>query len=194
MFLTYYALFCVIIIVAGLFGVVSSGLYSFVSKRKNTVPASVGCSVLVGIGVFILAISSVCGYWNYRANDFYGYGGDFDYYRIPLDYPYEITMIDTTDCGAINKWKEDGSSIVFGVTEYYKQGNIIVGRISPSCFPFDNSGWFVFDTSTGEAIKYQNEQEYIQALKKIGFSEEPNLLTLDENADLYWDSYAEGRK
>jgi len=83
---------------------------------------------------------------------------------------------------------------VFGLSEYYKQGNIIVGRISATCFPFGNSGWFVFDTSTGTAIEYRDKQKYIQTLNKMGFSEEPDLLTLDENANLYWDSYEKRRR
>jgi hypothetical protein len=211
MFLTYYVACFFVIAIAALFGMIvallfgsASSLLSFIiSKRKTKTSTSVrlgisasvglGTSILVGVGVFLLVIFSVYGYWIYRANDFYGYGGDFDFYRIPLDYPYEMVMIDVTDCGHIGEWQDTGI-IVAGVTHYHKRDNIIVGRISSNCFPADEFGWFSFDTTTGIAVEYRDEQEYYQTLKGLGFNEAPELLTLDENAGLYWDSYNETQR
>ncbi len=206
MFFLYYIACFLVIAIAALFGFIvallfgsAGGILSFIiSKRqaKTATPvrfgisASVGlgASILAGVSAFLFVIFGVYGYWVYRENDFYGYGGDFDFYRIPLDYPYEMAMIDVTDCGYIGKWQDPGT-ILAGVTHYHKQDNIIVGQISSNCYPANGSGWFSFDTTTGIAIKYRNEQEYDQALKGLGFDEAPELLTLDENAGLYWDSY-----
>ena len=181
MFIVYYVT-CFIIIAAALLLAGLSSLLGFILKWEAKT------SILVGIGTFFFLMCGVFGYQVYRENDFYGYGGDFDYWRTPLDYPYEITMIDVTDCGHITRWK-DGGFIVAGITHYHKQDNIIVGKSSSTCFPHEKSEWFSFDTTTGIATEYETKAEYQQALKELGFSEEPELLTLEENVRLYWDKY-----
>lgn len=184
MFLVYYFACCIVVLVASIIGGISGSLTSmFGNSTKQT-------SILVGVGTFFLVIVGVWGYWIYGTTDYYGYGGDFDYYRIPLDYPYEISMIDTTDCGDITKWQED-RIILGGITQYHKQDNIIIGKISSECFFSHKSEWFSFDTSTGKAVLYASEKEYEQAIKELGFSKVPELLMLDDNARLYWKSYRE---
>jgi len=42
-------------------------------------------------------------------------------------------------------------------------------------------GWFSFDTKTGIAVEYNTEDEYQRGLKRVGFDEEPILLTIEEN-------------
>ncbi len=181
MFIVYY-IYCFRVLVVAIFIGIISGFLAFlwsllIGKRKIQMP------ILVGIGAFFLVICGVLGYWEYLTYDYENYGGDFDYYRIPLDYPYQLSMIDEIDCASITVWKNDNHSIVKGITHYHKQENIVVGKISADCFLADKSAWFSFDTTTGIAIKYETEEEYHQALKELGFNEEPTLPMIRENGE-----------
>lgn len=176
----YYIAFCFVFIVAAFLGVLGGFLTFLLTKRKTK------SSVLAGIVVFFIVILGTCGYVGiYLPNDFYRYAGDFDYYRIPLDYPYELSMIDSMDCAAISKWKSD-ETIISGITHYYRNGNVVIGRTSDACFIQSQSEWFLFDTRTGKLSQYENSNEFDQAIQEIGFDRKPNLRTVQENWNLYW--------
>ncbi len=52
--------------------------------------------------VIVLAVIGICVYQAYMAKqDFNSDVGSGDYWRIPLQYPYEISIIDTFDYAAL---------------------------------------------------------------------------------------------
>jgi hypothetical protein len=60
------------------------------------------------------------------SGNYWSYQGAFDYWRMPLEPPYELVMIDTQDDAAICKWK-DGAAIVWGIKKYEKRGSLVAG-------------------------------------------------------------------
>jgi hypothetical protein len=179
MFFGYYFAYCFVIILAAVLGIASGSLASVIGKRKKST------SILVGVGTAFFVLLGICGYYGaYLPHDYDHYGGDFDYYRMPLDYPYELSTIDTIECANISKWQED-KLLVTGITHYRKRDNIIVGKISEECFLSDRTEWFSFDTKTGRVVRYDSEEEFRKALQALGFDEAPELLTIQENWSLY---------
>lgn len=180
MFFGYYLSGCLVIVIATLLGAGSGYLTFLLSHRRTQV------AIAVGTVTTLLVLLGICGYYViYTPNDYYNYAGDFDFYRMPLDYPYELSMIDMIDCAGISRWKED-KLLVAGISHYYKRDNLIVGKISAECFAVDTSAWFSFDTKTGRVEEYKTEEEFRRALKELGFDQEPELRTIQENWDLFW--------
>ena len=81
--------------------------------------------LVVGLNVlgFVMEIKDSDNYW-----ESWGFA---DTFRMPLEYPYEISMGGVMDIAEIGIWKRPYDDIVREVTRYHKEGNIIVGEISP---------------------------------------------------------------
>lgn len=168
-------------ILSTLLGLASGFLNFTFSKQKRL-------SILIGFATALFIFLSICAYWGiYLPSDYHNYAGGFDYYRMPLDYPYELLMIDMIDCAAISTWQED-NFLVYGITHYQKQNNIIVGKISTKCFSANKTEWFLFDTETGDIVRYDTEKELESSLKVFDFDTTLNLLTIKENWNLHWSS------
>jgi hypothetical protein len=113
-------------------------------------------------------------------DDYWKSGGAWDWWRMPLEYPYELIAVGTTETGSIMEW-ETGNQHVYGVTKFYKKGNLIAGEASSY-----QGTLFIFDCSNGTAFWYDNETEFREAMIKLGFDKETIFLTVEENMDLYW--------
>jgi hypothetical protein len=139
------------------------------------------------------------------SDDFYKSQGLTDWWRLPLDYPYEILFIDVTDHGSIQKTDCKGKAgdadpadfpevqpQLFDVRAYYKKGPLVVGYIyedewrSYEKTKHRDTVWFSFDCSTGESLTYGSREDYVQGLGRLGFTEEPELVPVREQLDRYW--------
>lgn len=175
------ALLCAAIMVAVFLGAIGGVLIRRFGHRRKAV------SIVAGSLIAFLSLSGILGYWFfYLPNDYYRYAGDFDYYRMPLDYPYELSMIDMIDCATISVWKEN-TSLMGGIRDYQKRDNVIIGTTSISCRSAERTGWFSFDTRTGDVVTYFSPEEFKAAARLIYPNEEIKLLTVRENWDLHWD-------
>jgi hypothetical protein len=116
-------------------------------------------------------------------DDYWKSTGAWDWWRMPLEYPYELIAVGNKDMGSIMEW-ETGTQYVFGVTEFYKSGNLIAGKASSY-----QGHLFVFDCSNGIVVWYENETEFRDALVDFGLGREPVMLTVEENMDLYWEAH-----
>ena len=178
-----YCLCGLVLLLAAALGSVGGFLTFHIKKGTTKKPA-----ILIGIVIFLLTLFGAFGYYGlYLPNDYYRYAGAFDSYRMPLNYPYELSMIDTIDCASIGKWQED-QLFVTGISHYYIRDSFVVGKISDECLSFYGTMWFLFDTNTGKVTKFSTEEALHQAVEKLGFDEEPELLTVRENWDLYWEN------
>jgi hypothetical protein len=121
--------------------------------------------------------------------DYWEYSGDSDYFRMPLEPPYELVMIDTLDYATIQGWQNSTERKLSGITNYEKRGNLIFGETSANQFeseriPQDNK-WFIFDLSTGELNVFKVEAELIATLNNKGIKD-IKLKSVSQNWDEYW--------
>lgn len=149
-----------------------------IRKRDIKIP------VVVTIGVFFTINFSCCGYWMWCGNNFECSGGFGDYFRLPVKYPYQISSIDVLDEGCLDRWDEDNSDVVCGITDYTLHFSIMVGKIED---PFTSMGctsseeWFSFNLDTGELTCYSSRRAFIDACKTLGFAGMPRLKSVREH-------------
>jgi len=125
-------------------------------------------------------------------HDYWGNAGEFDSYRMPLEYPYELTMVDVRDYASIGVWSyaSNAPSLkqeIHGIRRYSKQGHILVGETDDDRFGgATNKSWFWFDCASGNATVFTNRNEFAVAVGVFGFTNEPALLTVEQNWDAFW--------
>ena len=101
-------------------------------------------------------------------------------------------MIDVRDNASIGVWSyaSNAPSIkqeINGIRRYLKQGSILVGEADNTRFEgITNRSWFWFDTISGDDEVFTNRNEFLLAIGKLGFTNEPALLTVIENWDTFW--------
>ncbi len=170
--------------------------------RKVPKERQIGCllrgvlTIVIGIGITGILMVSFVHYSISQSKsdelDFWSNAGEFDFYRMPLDYPYELTMVDVRDKASIGIWSHasNAPSIkqdIHGIRRYLKQGPILVGEEDDSRFGgTTNRNWFWFDCVSGNGMIFTNRQEYITAIGPFGFTNEPSLKTVEENWDEFW--------
>jgi len=111
--------------------------------------------------------------------------GYHDYYRMPLEYPFELISFDSLKTMSIGVWQRDMHPLyVDEIHALRKEGHLLLGMsLSP-----DHSqarSYFIFDCRTGETQVFAARCEWSEALQQHGCAEPPELLTVRE----YWDSY-----
>ncbi|MHC4585076.1 MAG: hypothetical protein ACYS3N_11130 [Planctomycetota bacterium] len=118
-------------------------------------------------------------------DDYWKSKGAWDYWRMPLEEPYELSMVDTMDDASIGKWK-NGRSIVWGISKYEKRGTLVAGFCEKKQFRGKQNKWFIFDCTSGSIEEFKSEEEFHQACETHGFSQPVNMKTIKENWALYW--------
>ena len=153
--------------------------------------------LLVAFLFTMLFIPTICGlglYLSFKDQDnYWEYHGAFDFWRMPLEEPYQLVMIDTIEQAGISKWR-DGSYIVYGILEYEKRGQLVAGYYEHKPFKPEEKGWFLFDCVTGKAEDFRSEQLLTEACEKRRFSPPIQMKTILENWTLYWDDPNRRRK
>ena len=118
-------------------------------------------------------------------NNYWKSEGAWDYWRMPLEEPYELVMIDTMDSASIGKWK-DGSAIVADIIEYEKQGSVLAGHCRDICFGSNAEHWVLFDCTTGRADDYANKEALETACQQRGLRMPLAMKSIQANWDQYW--------
>ncbi|MHC4704124.1 MAG: hypothetical protein ACYTFQ_26485 [Planctomycetota bacterium] len=126
------------------------------------------------------------------AKDYWKYPGAYDWYRMPLEYPYELHMIDDINDAGLRSWAEEDGTLsedISGIRRYHKQGNLVFGQyVSRRIDRPPHTSWFTFDCNTGHVEKFLEKEDYLESIRMLGFEKEPNLLTVRENWEKYWSS------
>jgi hypothetical protein len=144
--------------------------------------------------VFVPTIIGLGLWLSYKdQNNFWEYQGAFDFWRMPLEEPYQLVMIDTIEQAGISKW-QDGSSIINGIAKYEKRGSLIAGYCERKTFKPEKAGWLLFDCVTGKAEFFASEQLLTETCEKRGFSPPIQMKTIRENWILYWQDLNRRRK
>ncbi|MEN6335537.1 MAG: hypothetical protein ABFE01_14905 [Phycisphaerales bacterium] len=155
-------------------------------KRRRGVPFR----SVIAVGFTVLFVPSTCIFLLFLSfagsDDYWNYRGAFDYWRMPLEPPYELVMIDVPDDASIQKWdNSDGPAIIWDIVKYEKRGSLIAG------FCEDDRGlrqpaWFLFDCQTGTVSTFVDEQSLNNACTQDGFPLPLAMRSIRENWDSYW--------
>ncbi len=109
-----------------------------------------------------------------------------DWFRMPLQYPYELVTTSIDYDADIRVWEEK-RSIIIGILRYHKREAIIVGEYHDRSLPLrpldtpPDILWFTFDCGNGELHKYESKEDYLLGIAGLGFSSEPQLGTIRQN-------------
>jgi hypothetical protein len=147
--------------------------------RISAAFASAFVVAVLGIGLFV-SYKDFNDYWRYR--------GAFDYYRMPLEEPYELVMIDALDAASISKWQES-VSLIGGIVRYERIASCLIGETSDETFAESNSpptGWFIFDLTSGHLYKYRSLDELREEAARHGIQPTFDLKSIKNNWDHYW--------
>ncbi len=107
-------------------------------------------------------------------NYFTDYGA-WDYYRFPLVYPYQISMVDGTRDGGITTYnpKENVSyHIVAEISQCAFDARFLVGK--------NDDGWFVFEFENKKTQPFDSKEEAIAEAVKQGFDSKLEVMSIDE--------------
>lgn len=174
--------------IATVVSIILGGVVSLLAKRQ-------GKSKTRAIAT-ITTFTVVFSYLIYYFTSFNGYRGFGDYYRIPIQYPYQISIYGTSVAeGCLDMWEQNNSTILCGITDYAIQGTVLAGKrgetwrdVSGQWYSFDESSgeridaeqWFTFTFDGGELVYYPSEQAFVDACTELGFAKKPSLASIRE--------------
>lgn len=163
----------------------------FVLIRKYAPKDKAVFAPLASLAIFVAVMLAWPVYQTYQENfDYYGYQGFADFWRTPLQYPYDMVIIDSFDTGHLSVWQNN--SVLSNITRYTQYQQWVIGeRLERNRNPNDMAeiNWFIFDCQTGQATIFTDEQSYLTALQQHGIPQELPLFTIRENWEVYWENY-----
>jgi len=121
-------------------------------------------------------------------DDYWRYEGAFDFFRMPLEEPYELQMVDALDAAYIGKWQESGT-LIGRIVRYERRANFLIGETTDESFPDRNSrpsGWFIFDLTSGHLCKYRSLSELREEAPSHGILPPFAFQSIKDNWDHYW--------
>ena len=104
-----------------------------------------------------------------------------DWHRWPIEYPYEMTMMDPSDGADLSEWGEQGKTILRDITYYNKINDYIIGKAMQRNLPNDTNKWFVFHLSDTNLILCNSPDELKDSLENFGFEKIPELSPILEH-------------
>lgn len=127
---------------------------------------------------------------NAEVDKFYTEKGELDSARIPFIKPYEAILLNKNEGWFMNLKGDKGDSgfnnikkatVVDRTILLYSVNSIFNGMEAPQT-------WRIISPSQSIEIGFDNHQEYLNYLKKMGFTYEPSLHDIETIAD-YFDKY-----
>lgn len=170
----------------GLVFVCVGGRIFGVPKKRLGCAAKVGLAVLFS-GAFVVVM---CGLGIYAmekdSDDYWEYQGAWDFWRMPLEEPYQLVMIDTFDTAMIGRWKVDGDVLVGSIDRYEKRGGLVAGHTLDKWRQTESKAWFLFDCGTGEVRRFETKALLEEACAERGFGPPVCMESIDENWKRHW--------
>jgi hypothetical protein len=164
------------------------GLVQMLVVLLGTTTAAVASVAALTVGLTLWELQYEDDYWMAA--------GMYDYWRWPLEYPYQFEAVDDVDDAHLCVWGDGGGTLVAGVTAYRKSGSILIGEF--------NSGdsehrYFTFDCTSG-AVAYLDDSLFRVELQKLQPGDDGERPELTPVGEQYYrwaqnrDEYAEGRR
>lgn len=182
MMLLYYVFVTIIIISSVAFIVVALW-----DKNFRNVKYTITILFLVMMLLLLLGITCTVRIIDFmKGGDYWSSQGDYDTYRMPLEYPYELFMIDEIRSATIRTWPGSKQGLwidMYDIQKVFKQENLLFGETGHS----SGKGfiWFIFNCESGRLEEFKAEEEFWKRAKELGFLGEPKLIPIKE----YWDSF-----
>lgn len=139
----------------------------------------IGLTIVAGTVLCVSVIIFLVICQLFYQNSYWNYSGDFDFYRMPLQYPFQIEAADDIELGFMSVWKTHGTDDlnIYGISAIYMSEQIIMGHYE--------EGFFLIDCQKQESQTFTQQTEYLNALQAIGFDNEPEMTTLTD----MWNEY-----
>jgi len=99
--------------------------------------------------------------------EFYSYTGDYDSWRFPLVWPYEIACYESEP--VLQRYR--GDELLHGITHLAFDPNLLVAG--------NSSGWIVFEFASGKYEQYSSEGEAFSEGRRRGFTGDTHPEDLD---------------
>jgi len=122
--------------------------------------------------------------------NFFTYDGFWDWWRIPLIYPYSLEAIDTLDNASLNRHNsgpvEDPNNSEEQVQEVY---HIISYTFDSHWLLFQRMGgkeWGLFNFATGKYRVFHSKQALLTSAKQHGYTGDMQFRTIQEGYDRYY--------
>jgi len=156
------------------------------SKRRIGLMAKAALTLLFTL----IFISAICGLSLYNVekdiDDYWKSKGGWECWRMPLEEPYELCMIENMNSGFIGKWQNPGP-IIHDIANYEKRGSMIAGcKTEP--------GWFFFDCKTGVLKTFESREQLRKTRQKAGFEPPLKMKSVRKNWYEYWKIIDGGEK
>lgn len=152
------------------------------------------CTILsLGTSVFIAYsyIENRTGYWNDP--------GFADYYRVPLEYPYQLSMVDAPYEAILDIWNDTNSvSVVnpdiYGIDSLNIVNNIVFVKLDRNNIYYtngkvENKKWFILDCTTGKINYYTSEAILKTHLDSLSIDSSISLISVNDYYNEYWDEH-----
>ena len=122
--------------------------------------------------------------------NFFTYDGFWDWWRIPLIYPYSLMAIDTLDNASLNRHKGGPVEDPNHSEEQVQEVADIISYAFDShwlLFQRDNGKeWGLFNFATGKSLVFRSKQALLTSAKQRGYSGDRQLQTIQEGYDRYY--------
>jgi hypothetical protein len=135
-------------------------------------------AVLCAISIYNIESSS---------NDYWQSQVGWDSWRMPLDEPYELYMINSMESASIRRWQAS-NPIISDVIRFEKRGPLVAGETGISRSKTDKTvlGWFLFNGSSGQCTTFASFEDFSRACAAAGFSAPLHARSVKEQWYLYW--------
>jgi len=139
-------------------------------------------SSLIGI-IFLTAYN-----WEQDLGDYYRAEGSEEWYRWPVEYPFEMNTTHSPDGAYLSKWGDQRKTYLKGITHYNKIDSYIIGKATPRNTPKGIQKWFVFHLKQEDLIFFDSWDEIKDSLPNIGFKKTPEVLPIMEHYNIFSNS------
>lgn len=130
-------------------------------------------------------------------DEFWSNPGEWDLFRVPMRYPYQLSAIDTLDSALLQKYDGSGSAVeldnadtvddLHTVTHAACDGDWILGRRKRT----DVTGgrrrevteWFLLECDTDKVRTFASEAELLEAAKRDGYTGPTKLKSIQQLYD-----------
>lgn len=121
--------------------------------------------------------------------EFFTYEGYWDWWRIPLVFPYSLEAIDSLDnCATLSRYKggrvEDPNTsaeeLPYSIMRYTYDAHWLLLQLE------GGKEWGLFDFTTGQFQSFHSEQALFAKAQQVGFTGEMHLQTIREGHDRYF--------
>lgn len=117
----------------------------------------------------------------------YGDHGLGDSARIPISFTKEISNINSSNYGKLNKVKSREHNDIY-LTKFIKVNNILCGNLDSDFYDYQNS-YFVYYIDSEKLEEFETEKDYNKYVKSKNLPKSNELKSFEDNYQDYWSGW-----